>query len=175
MMLRDVRRAVLALGVFLVPTVLVKSAALVAGQGGPQAAAARSGDGSSEDIVVPKPFVAEWPPEQLAAAHYIAVLRGQPFGPSPLLHQVTAKTVIGTEPVKTGPQPVPPPNVTVQAILSAEGGNIALINRKRYREGDPLEAAGWFVKAIDHKSRSVTVVHPETSAEATYAVPLPLR
>ncbi len=175
MMVRDFKRSLLALGVFLVPTMLVKGAAILAGQGGLQSAVAR-GDKAGTDPVQPlQPYVAEWPAEQLAAAKYIAALRKQPFGPSPLLHQVTPRLDVKPGIPETGPQVVPPPDVTVQAILRAAGGNVALINRKRYREGDPLEDEGWIVKTIDPDSRSVLVVHPDTHTEATYAVPLPLR
>jgi hypothetical protein len=175
MMVRDFKRSLLALGIFLVPTVLVKGAAILAGQGGPQSALAR-GDKAATDAVPPlQPYVAEWPADQLAAAKYIAALREQPFGPSPLLHQVTPKPVINPNIPDLEPHVVPPPNVTVQAILRAAGGNVALINRKRYREGDSLEDEGWIVKTIDPDSRSVLVVHPDTNTEATYTVPLPLR
>ncbi len=175
MMVRDFKRSLLALGVFLVPTVLVKVAGLLAGQGGTQNAVARGEKGATDPVSPVQLYVAEWPADQLAAAKYIAALREQPFGPSPLLHQVTPKLGINPDIPETGPQVVPPPNVTVQAILRAAGGNVALINRKRYREGDRLEDEGWIVKVIDPDSRSVLVVHPDTNTELTYMVPLPLR
>ena len=59
-------------------------------------------------------------------------------------------------------------------ILKAPGGNIALINRKRYREGDALEDQGWTIKTIHPDSRSVVIVHPD-GREATLTVPLPMR
>ena len=173
MILRDAKRSILAVGVFLVPMILVKGAALLIGQGGLQRATAKGPHPPDDPTAVLKPYVAVWPAEQLAAAKHSAWLRGQPFGSSPLLHQVIARVGFTPDEHATGTQPVPPPNVVLQAIMRTPGGNIALINRKRYHEGDPLDDKGWVVKTIDPESRSVIIEHP-LSGEATLTVPLPL-
>ena len=66
-----------------------------------------------------------------------------------------------------------PPDVTVKMILKSRNGNIALINGRRYRVGDPIGIDGWVVDSINAAARSVVVVLPETGRQATLSVPLP--
>ena len=63
--------------------------------------------------------------------------------------------------------------VSVQVILRSRRGNVALIDRKRYRVGDAIGADGWFVEEIDGVARSVLIVHRESGEKATLVVPLP--
>ena len=170
-MVRDIKRSFLAVGVFLLPTVVVWAAALLTGQGGPQSAKANQGGSHIDPQAFVEPYVAVWSADQRTAAQYAASLRSQPFGPSPLLHQVQPRL----DPTPSGGEPelAPPPDVVVQLILRSARGNIAVIESKRYREGDAIGDAGWIVNKIDR--RSVSLVHPETAREHTLTVPLPMQ
>ena len=59
----------------------------------------------------------------------------------------------------------------MQMILRSRSGNIALINRKRYRKGDSLGERGWIVERIG--DRSVDIVHKDNGDQHTLVVPAP--
>ncbi len=165
---RDNGRRAIALGVFLVPLILVKGTAIVMTE-------PRGASGSTETVVPPRAFPnltaysPEWSEEQLAVFRYAEQLRDMPFGPSPLLHGVEEAQHAET----TKPTTARPPASVVQAILRSTSGNLARIGRKLFREGDELGDTGWTVESIDAESRSVKIVHAETNTEAILRVPLP--
>ena len=62
----------------------------------------------------------------------------------------------------------------MKAILTRSDGNhIALIGRKRFVVGDPLDDRGWYVLEIDGRARSVKIEHRPSERTATLKVPLP--
>lgn len=173
MMGHEPRRAA-SIAVFLLPLLLVKGAALLLRNGAPEARGASDGT-----LVVAMPALPQsaptWTTDQQTAADHIAALRTLSFGPSPLYHPRAASAV---EPADVDPSdprvPDPPPAVKVQMILTTGGdGDVALIDRKRYRVGDPIGGGGWVVLKIDSITRSVTLHHPPTNRTETLPVPLP--
>lgn len=168
------RSKVASIAIFLLPLLLVKGSALLLRDGAQQA------QGASDGIpVVPPPAALPsapaWTPVQQMAASHVAALRSMSFGSSPLYHPQSASAVDTTE-VEQPDQRVlePPPNVTVQIIMTTKGdGDVALIDRKRYRVGDSIGNGGWSVLRIDSHTRSVTLHHPPTDRTVTLLVPLP--
>ena len=158
----------IALGVFLVPLILVKGTAIMMTE-------PRGASGSTGTVVGPTDlpnlaaYSPEWSEEQLAVLRYAEQLREMAFGPSPLLHGVEEAQHAET----TVPTSARPPVSVVQAILRSTSGNLARIGRRLFREGDELGDTGWTVETIDAESRSVTIVHTETNSEAILHVPLP--
>ncbi len=157
----------MGLGAFLLPLILVKSSTLLIGQP-PQAANAANGATIVNDGVI-EVFTPEWSLEQIAATHQVEDLREVPFGESPLLH---ARKNSGIDPIKPDRSTtITPPDVSVRIILHSRHGDVALIDRRRYRAGDALGEDGWFVEEID--ARSVSIVHRESGKKATLVVPMP--
>jgi hypothetical protein len=169
---RDLRTRVLTLLVFLTPLVLVKATELVVAEAGPKKARATDPNDDPEDITI-EPFVPSWSTEQRVASAHVVELALLDYGPSPLLHRKRPRVVPnGTDnPPRVEDAIVPPPNVTVQMILKSRSGNVALIDRKRYRTGDALGDDGWVVEEIE--DRSINIFHPRTKQKATLVVPLP--
>lgn len=175
---RGPRELTIDLGVFLLPLILVKGTAIMMSEPPQGAAASPVTVAGPADVSSLEDYTPEWTEQQLAAADYLEALRGQPYGPSPLLHIVKHQPI--PTPAGTGngnengtPVAVPPPDETVQMILVSRNGNVALINHRRYRVGDRLGSNGWVVKSIDAATRSVLVELPGTGREATLFVPLP--
>lgn len=176
-MTRQNRNRVINVGIFFLPILLVKAAALLIG-GTPGSVGAAAPPTNAGSVKIPTVEMPTWSPEQLAAARHVSALRLEPFGPSPLLHGPPSKVADPVVEPRNNPPPpkreVPPPSVSVQMILvRSDGDNIALIDRKSYRVGDPLGDRGWVVTAIDGVSRSVTIFHAESGREHTLLVPLP--
>ncbi len=168
----NVKARIVTFGMFLLPLVLVKGTAVMLGRGPEAAIADPVGNTTTATTATIEPVVREWTPEQLAAARHIESLRSQPFGASPLLHQEPPPPQDDPRQHQTTPRIQPPPDVVVQIILKSSRGNIALIDRKRYRVGDSI-GEGWVVKAIDADARSVLIEHTKTSEEATLVVSFP--
>lgn len=168
----DARDKLIVLAVFLLPLALVKGAPLVLVEHGPKAAQA-----APPPPVMPPAALAtneeSWTDEQKAAAMYIVSLRNKPFGETPLFHPERDDTNPPPPPVHVEVRQEPPPDVSVQMIMTARGGNVALINRHRYRVGDPIGDGGWIVTRIDSITRSVEIAHPETERTHELRVPLP--
>ena len=159
--------------VFLLPLLLVKGGAIVTGSG-PSKAQATPGPKNPPPKIVPVPEPPAWSAEQRAAAEHIVYLKTQPFGPSPLFH------VAPPAPNRRDNRPppprveVPPPNVSVKAILTRSDGNhVALIDRRRYVVGDALGDRGWYIIKIDGPARAVMIEHRLSESTATLTVPLP--
>ena len=169
MSVRGPRELTMDLGVFLLPLLLVKGTAIMMSEpqgasASPAIVAGAGGIGSLDDY---KP---EWTLQQLVAADYLEEIHELPFGPSPLLHVVKRQPV----PIPNGNSAAkPPPDVTVRAIMKTRNGNVAIINRKRYQEGDVLRSDGWIVKTIDRETRSVVIQNTEDGREVTLSLPLP--
>ena len=162
----------LAIGVFLIPLILVKGTAIMMAE--PRGASGSTGGGTVQvpnlpDLVAYSPECTE---EQFAVLHRVEQLREMAFGPSPLLHGVE-ESQQATVADGGKPKSVAPPVAAVQAILRSSSGNLARIGRKLFREGDELGDTGWFVDTIDAESRSVKIVHRATESEAMLNVPLP--
>jgi len=167
----DPKAKLMVLGVFLLPLVLVKGTAIWVGQS-PLDAAASGGAPASFDVGVVESFTPVWSSAQLAATHRAAELGENPFGASPLLH-ARRKTEVELIEIIDRPTTITPPEVSVRIILHSRHGDVALIDRKRYRIGDAIGADGWFIQEIDAVSRSVGIVHRDSGEEATLVVPMP--
>ncbi|MHC4775918.1 MAG: hypothetical protein ACYTBR_11745 [Planctomycetota bacterium] len=159
---------------FLLPLLLVRGGAMVTG-GGPAAAQATPGGKVKPPKLPVAPDPPAWSVDQLLAAEHIVLLKTQPFGPSPLFHVASAPPPDRPDnPPPVTRHEVPPPDVTVKAILTRSDGNhIALIGRKRYTVGDALGNKGWFIIKIDGPARAVVVEHRPSERTATPTVPLP--
>jgi hypothetical protein len=155
----------------LLPLILVKGAGLMLGNGPASADASTGGKNGKTTKVMQHPNLPKWSDEQKAAAKYIDDLRGVDFGPSPLLHRVRQTNDNTSKPHIEGPTEPDPPNVTVRATMRASRGNVAIIDRGRYRVGDSISDQGWVVKEIGR--RSVILVYPKTGTTKRYDVPLP--
>ncbi len=167
MMGRDPQSRALAIGVFLVPLILVKGTAIMMAE--PRGASGSTGPPPPPVIPNLAAYTPEWSEEQLAVVRRIEELREMSFGPSPLLHGVEeTQQVVTARPTRHAP-----PVVVVQAILRSSSGNLARIGRKIFREGDELGDTGWTIESIDAESRSVKIVHAKTDSVATLIVPLP--
>lgn len=160
----------MGLGVFLLPLLLVKGTALMVGQT-PQGASASGTAGGSTPAGVIETYTPDWSLEQIAASHRVDTLRNLPFGESPLLHARRVEDVV-IDPIDPRPTVIKPPNVDVKMILRSSRGNVALIDGKYYRTGDSL-GDGWIIEDIDPLTRSVFIMHPRSSQEATLLVPMP--
>jgi hypothetical protein len=159
----------MGLGVFLLPLILVKSGVLLIGD--PPQEAVASGGAMVDPGAVIEVFTPEWSLEQVAATHRVVELREEPFGESPLLHP---RKISDIDPIQTVENPtITPPTVSVQMILRSRRGNVALINRKRFRVGDAIGEDGWFIEKIDAVTRSVLIVHRASEVKATLVVPMP--
>ena len=168
----DPKTRLMGIGVFLLPLILVKGSAILIGQP-PQGAVATGGGAITVNSGVIEIFTPHWSLEQIAAMHRVEELREMSFGESPLLQ---ARVISDIDPIDLPPEQTPtitPPEVSVQVILRSRRGNVALIDRKRYRVGDAIGADGWFVEEIDGIARSVLIVHRESGEKATLVVPLP--
>ena len=162
MMTRDAKRRLVTIGVFLLPVVLVKVVAAPMGHRGP--AEAEASHTPTQVVAIPRVAAGpQWSEQQRAAAQHVAYLRTQPFGPTPLYYD----------------RPQPPDrsgssdtlgHVAVQMIMSSSGGDLALINGKRYRTGDRLRDAGWIVSEINASSGSVTLKHPASDRSVVVSV-----
>ena len=155
----DPKTKLLGLGVFLLPLLLVKGTGMMLGQP-PQGAVAATTNPTTFDGSGIETFTPEWSSAQIAAAQRVAELRELPFGESPLLHIREMSEIAPTDTVDPTPKVIAPPEVSVKMILRSRRGNVALIDRKRYRDGDAIGEDGWIVKKIS--TRSVVVVHPES-------------
>ena len=171
MMTHDTKGKLTIAAVFFLLLVLVKGASMLFVQGGPQTATATT----INITPVPPPALngpaMDWTPEHIAAARHVDRQRHEPYGPTPLFHQ--ERKIDGPDPNDRPPKDVPPPDYAVQMILKSRNGNVALINRKRYRVGDALGDQGWFVVEIDSETRAVHLEHPETNRTHTLRVPPP--
>ena len=166
----DPKAKLMGFGVFLLPLILVKSSVLLIGEA-PQGAAATGVGAMTDPGGVIEIFTPVWSPDQIAATHRVEELREEPFGESPLLHP---RKISEIDPiVATEDRKIIPPDVSVQMILRSRRGNVALINRKRFRVGDAIGENGWFVEEIDAVTRSVLIVHRASDKKATLVVPLP--
>ncbi len=161
----------MGLGVFLLPLILVKGSAILIGQP-PQGAVATGGGAITVNSGVIEIFTPHWSLEQIAAMHRVEELRELSFGESPLLQARAISDIDPIDPHDRTPT-ITPPEVSVQMILRSRRGNVALIDRKRYRAGDAIGADGWFVEEIDGVARSVLIVHRESGKKATLVVPMP--
>ncbi len=160
MMTRDAKRRLAAIGVFLLPVVLVKVVAAPMGNRGPEAAEASNT--STPVVAIPPVTVApQWSEQQRAAAQHVAYLRTQPFGPTPLYYDPPPDRIGSSDTFG---------HVAVQMIMSTASGDLALINGKRYRTGDRLRDAGWIVSEINASSGSVTLKHPASDRSVVVSV-----
>ena len=167
----DPKSRLMVLGAFLLPLILVKGSAIVTGRS-PQGANAASAAVATVNGGVIEVFTPEWSSQQIAATHRVEDLRDMPFGESPLLHVRKHSGIDRIDPPDQ-PTTITPPDVSVRIILHSRHGDVALIDRKRYRAGDALGEDGWFVEQIDAGSRSVLIVHRESGKKATLVVPMP--
>ncbi len=167
----DPKTKLMGLGAFLLPLILVKGSALLIGQP-PQAANASNGAATTVNGGVITVITPEWSVEQIAATHRVEDLREVPFGESPLLH-VQKNSGIGPIDPPDRPTTITPPDVSVRIILHSRHGDVALIDRNRYRAGDALGEDGWFIEEINAVTRSVDIVHRESGKKATLVVPMP--
>lgn len=173
MMTHDARGRISVAAVFLLPLALVKGTSMLL-MGGPQTAGAKTVNVARAPLPELGAAEGSWSAQQIAATRHIAEVRARPFGPTPLYH--VERRAEDPPPQQDDPPPVrevPPPDFAVKMILKSDTGNVALINRKYYKVGDPLGDRGWIVTRIDSDGRSVVISHPPTNRTHTLRVPMP--
>lgn len=170
MMTIENKRRLMRIGVFLIPVVLVKGASFFSSAASPTGAEAAQAlapvpetpvDAASNDAISQ---------ERRDAAVKIAALYKQPFGETPLYFDIREPAPGDNQAVKIDPGA---PALIVQAILASSSGggrDTALINNKMYKVGDEFEKSGWFITAIDNKSRAVTLKDSKSDREVTVNV-----
>ncbi len=171
-MTRDLKGFISCLVVFLLPVVLVKVGGGLLGSPGPSMAA------GSSIAVKPRPFkppgVREvlWTAQQKAAADHVVLLETEPFGSTPFYYRqsVDRRTPFPEDPSER-PLDDTPPQLSLQVVLTARRGNVALIDRKQYHVGDLIKGHDWRVIKIDGYDRSVTLKHEETDRTEIIYVP----
>jgi hypothetical protein len=171
-------RRLWAIGVFILPVVAVKIAAVMLGGQSPQSASATPAENPPMNATS-RPAVVNWTERQLAAASHIANHRGQPFGENPLLYQEEPKPIeVEVQPVPVDIEPVetPEPEIkfTLNAVMSGSRGKTALIDGRPYREGERIKGTDWDVQAIDCDHRIVTLFNPAKQRTLVVRVDLPL-
>jgi hypothetical protein len=171
----DVRVKITNVAVFALPLLFVKVTAGLLGSPGPDAASASGGNTTPPAVTqlgTPPPT---WSEAQRAAAEHVSLLQAEPFGPTPMYYKAPRQPT--TRPVDVRPpqdtRPDPPPEVYLQAILSAAAGNTAVIGGRYYRVGDPLGDTDWIVSEINGLTRAVTITHPPTDRTQTVFLPTP--
>ncbi len=171
-MTRDLKGFISSLVVFILPVVVVKMGGSLFGSPGPSTAA------GSSNAVKPTPFkppgvrAVSWTAQQKAAADHVALLKTEPFGSTPFYYRqsVSSKTPVIEDPGERSPDDSAP-DLNVQIVLTSRRGNVALIDRKRYRVGDLIKGDEWRVIKIDGHDRSVTLKHEETERTEIIYVP----
>jgi len=185
--MRDVMRWRLILaGAFLAPMALVKGAELYFNRALPQQAAAEQSAATSaaaeRDLSIDELLSASSASRRaLSDAErelltYVQQVRQHKPTRSPLHLQIEIAET--PEPIEEAPpEPVAPPalSVTVQAVMRASGGNIALINGESYQVGATIDdgrgtGGHWIIRDIDPSKRSVTFEHSSGAAEETRSV-----
>ncbi|UCD74643.1 MAG: hypothetical protein JSV91_12745 [Phycisphaerales bacterium] len=168
----ETKRRMMNVAVFVLPLLLVEAAAVVIGTGSPRGLQAAP-DGLEEPAAVePSLQTSQWSDAQLAAADHVLQLRSKPFGPVPLLFEISDESEIpGGEGWEAGPQP--PPEITLQAILSSNNSVTALIDGKTHRIGDGIRDTGWVIIDIDSDNRAVTIRDPQTERVETITADRP--
>jgi hypothetical protein len=176
----EVKRTMLALGLFLMPAILVKTTGLYLGRSGPVEAQAASNDPAAPSTVPSKAIKPlEWTPRQIAAGKYIESLRDAPMSATPFLNDARIEAV----PIKASAAQesvidksmTPPPKFALQAILASTSGQTALIGGRPYHEGDKIKgAAGWIVQSISVESRSAILKDTVHNRVITITVEMPL-
>jgi hypothetical protein len=155
-----VRERFLFLLAFLLPLLVVKGWAVFMKVPTPQTATAGTTANTVNTTIGSDPK-RTWSRRERDAGAHILLLDVRQFGPSPLDHR---------EPPPPDPPPATQPTIIVQPggnvklvrplvklqlIWASDRVNIALIDGKRYREGDPLKETGWIVTEIDGLKRRV--------------------
>jgi hypothetical protein len=151
---RKLQTRITALGVFILPVVLVKVTGALVG-GGPDGAAATPGDdaAAAPTASAAQPLVLS--ERQHAAAERIESLSAAGFGRNPLLYRAAAAM---DQPASAAPLEIEPARrPDLRAIVAAGGpaGASALVNGSWRREGDPVPG-GWTIVRIDAMQRTVT-------------------
>jgi len=165
----ETKRRIVSCVMFVLPLVLVKSAGMVLGGPGPSSAAAAPSESAAGVGAAVSPRADPEPSgAEEAAVRYIASLREEPFGPSPLYFQREEATAPEVE--EGEPELTPPPEFTVQAIMASSSGNTALINGRPHRVDDPVGGTSWVIIGIDAAARSVTIEDSETGRTETRGV-----
>jgi hypothetical protein len=155
----QIRERLLLLFVFLLPLLVVKGYGVFMKVPTPQTANAGTTSNTVNTTIASDPK-RTWSRHERDAGEHIALLDARQYGPSPLDHR---------EPPPPGPPPSTQPTiikqpgnmrltrplVKLQLIWASDRVNIALIDGKRYREGDPLKNTGWIVTEIDGLKRRV--------------------
>jgi len=106
-------------------------------------------------------------PQMTAAIAHIETLGEGSFGNSPLYHAARPGTP-GV--VHVNPGDATDPVFTIQLIMAASSGNIALIEGRKYRVGDEFAETGWIVIDIDAVSRSVSIENPRSGRVRRHTV-----
>lgn len=169
----EMRKNLASITIFTLPVIVVKLATMVLG--GPASTSAQdpglelvAGDGTP----VPTNKVAAWSEDQLAAARYIDALRSQPFGATPLLHD-TQEPELVPDPEIIPVEPVSDVKFVLQAVMSGERGDTALINGRPYRKGDQIRGTRWSVISIDSSNHIATLKEAKSGQSMVIRVELP--
>jgi hypothetical protein len=167
----ETKRRLAAVGMFILPIVLVKATALFLSGTGPAEVAAMPAAAPTPAMPAPIEPVAgparTWTGGQRQAAEHVAHLREEAFGSTPLYY--SARGGEG-EMVFVDPDLSPPPDFILQAVLASSAGNVALIDGEALRIGARVGDTDWQIIEIDAEARTVTVFDPRAERTETLSV-----
>ncbi|MCI0363378.1 MAG: hypothetical protein L0Y44_07780 [Phycisphaerales bacterium] len=169
----DFRANLASIAIFTLPVIVVKLTTAFLNNASPTQVLGSTVEPVSGSAVVSAAKAATWSDAQLAAARHIETLRAQPFGPTPLYHEVVQTPVDTTPP----PVVVVPPRIkayfVLNAVMSGDRGETALINLRPYRAGDQIADTGWVVESINSSRRTAVLREPATGETMNIKVQLP--
>ncbi len=161
------KRRLCDLGIFVLPVALVKIAGSLLGTGGPADASAAPAPAAVDLAQQAALAATSLTSEQLALGEYISQLEQEPFGDVPMYYEPAEEIpeiLLTEDPIMIA---VPPPSMTIQAIMSSSNGTTALINGRVYRVGDEVDESGWTIVEIDGDARSLIIQEIGTDRRET--------
>ncbi|MHC5002832.1 MAG: hypothetical protein ACYTJ0_06880 [Planctomycetota bacterium] len=173
MLSHERKRRLIGFAVFALPIALLKCTGLIFGGAAPADAAASTGAGANPIPGAGDDGIREtrWTPRQLELAEYVAKLRDQPFGDTPLRSPSRERRPV-VEPTPPA-QTEHPLEVTVTGMIHGTGGAVAWIDGKAVRVGDAVQDHRWEIVEIDVARRSVRFRHTANGQEAVRFLPSP--
>ena len=165
-------RRLASMGMFVLPILVVKIAAVLLGESTQQSVAGLTTSSPADPGAAPAASV-KWTSQQLTAARHVDWLKRQPFERSPLLYEEDH----GMAPQPIHPEAADPSDgqarLVLQAVMSSERGRTAVINGRPYREGDTVHEINAVVESIDCAARSATLRNRRNNQSMTINVERP--
>lgn len=174
----ETSRRLMSMGLLALPLAVVKLASVVVGipsakMASVSAAVDSPATGSEGAGIAP---MVEWTAQQRTAADHLRHLADSPFGPAPMLYVAVPEvqvTIDEPEPEVVAPTISEPPRFTLQAVMAAVTGDVAVINGRMYSVGQTVDGTDWEVQEIDVSRRKAVLFDSEYDRTVTVAVQTP--